>query len=51
MIWEITKIVLAKQNSSSNETKINNNRLKKIKNLYYLVHENVYAIKHLNWEC
>jgi len=28
--WEITKIVLAKQKSSSNETKINNNRVKKI---------------------
>jgi len=24
--WEITKIVLAKQKSSSNETKINNNK-------------------------
>jgi len=43
------KIVLAKQNNFSNETKINNNnRLKKIIFLYYLVNENVYAIKHLD---
>jgi len=31
------KIVLAKQKSFSNETKINSNRIKKINLLYYLV--------------
>jgi len=37
--WEITKIVLAKQKNFSNETKVNNNRVKKINFLYYLVNE------------
>jgi len=32
-VWEITKIVLAKQNSYSNETKINNN---KWRNYFYV---------------
>jgi len=31
--WEITKIVSSKQKSSSNKTKINNNRVKKIFNV------------------
>jgi len=35
----MTKIVLTKQKSSSNETKINNKRVKKIIFLYYLVNE------------
>jgi len=37
--WEIKKIILAKQKSSSNETKINNNKVKKITFVYYLVNE------------
>jgi len=41
-------LFLAKQKSSSNETKINNNRLKKIIFLYYIINEKVYVIKHLN---
>ena len=45
--WEITKNVLAKQKSSSNETKINNI----ISNFFILPSKwNVYVIKHLNWE-
>jgi len=37
--WEITKIVLAKQKNSLNESQINNNLVKKINHLYYLVNE------------
>ena len=49
--WEITKIVLAKQKSSSNEIKINNNRVNN-KNFFILPSKwKVYVIKHLNWEC
>jgi len=36
---EIMKITLTKQKSSSNELKMNNNRVKKIIFLYYLINE------------
>jgi len=44
---KITKIVLAIQKSSSNETKIINN-----KSIFFILSSkwNIYAIKHLNWE-
>jgi len=42
------KIVLAKQNNSSNETKINN-RAKKIIFLYYLVNWRFMILN--TWEC
>jgi len=38
-------MILAKYRSSSNETKVNNNRIKKIKILYYLL--NVYVMEYL----
>jgi len=42
--WEIMKIVLAKQNSYSNETKMNNNKI------FFILPSKwkIYAIKHLN---
>jgi len=37
--WYITKLVLTKQKSYSNETKINNKRINKINFLYHLINE------------